>query len=65
MKIAGHVLRRTWLYRLTGKLARISLAWLPRGLVYNRWNAWGRQRDLPPAPRHSFRALYAREKRDK
>ncbi|MGB6042640.1 MAG: lactate utilization protein B [Pirellulales bacterium] len=65
MKITSHVLRHTWLYRLTGKVARVSLAWLPRWLVYNRFNAWGRQRDLPAAPSHSFRALYAREKRDK
>ena len=65
MKITSQVLRHTWLYRLTGKVARVSLAWLPRWLVYNRFNAWGRQRDLPAAPSHSFRALYAREKRDK
>ncbi|NIL99196.1 MAG: 4Fe-4S ferredoxin [Planctomycetales bacterium] len=65
MKLAGHVLQRAWLFRLTGKLARLSLAWLPRWMVYNRLNAWGRQRDLPPAPPHSFRALYARQTRDK
>ena len=34
------------------------LPWLPRRLVYNRFNAWGRQRELPPMPPRSFRQLY-------
>ena len=26
-------------------------------VVYNRFNVWGRQRELPPFPKHSFRDL--------
>jgi L-lactate dehydrogenase complex protein LldF len=58
MKLASFVMRNTWLYRLMGKLGRRILPWLPRFLVYNRWNAWGRQRELPPMPKRSFRELY-------
>ena len=31
---------------------------LPRLLIYNRFNAWGRQRELPEFPQQSFRELY-------
>jgi L-lactate dehydrogenase complex protein LldF len=58
MRGASFVLRRTWLYALLGKLARRVFPRLPRWLVYNRFNAWGRQRELPPFPPHSFRELY-------
>jgi L-lactate dehydrogenase complex protein LldF len=58
MKLASIVLRTTWLYRFVGKTVRVSLRWMPRFVVYNRWNAWGRQRELPPVPRKSFRQQY-------
>jgi L-lactate dehydrogenase complex protein LldF len=58
MKLASIVLRNTWLYRLVGKTARWMLPRLPRFMVYNRWNAWGRQRELPPLPRKSFRQQF-------
>jgi L-lactate dehydrogenase complex protein LldF len=64
MKVAGLVLRFAWLYRLTGWLARRVLPALPRGIAYGRWNAWGRQRELPPMPRRTFRELY-RSHRDR
>jgi L-lactate dehydrogenase complex protein LldF len=58
MRGASFVLRRTWLYALLGKLARSVVPRLPRVLLYNRFNPWGKQRELPPFPRHSFRELY-------
>jgi L-lactate dehydrogenase complex protein LldF len=58
MKMAGIVLGYTWLYRLMGSMGRWMLRHLPRFMIYNRWNAWGRQRELPPAPRKSFRQQY-------
>jgi L-lactate dehydrogenase complex protein LldF len=58
MKIAGFVMRVTWLYLLSGWLARRLLPWLPRFMIYNRFNTWGWQRELPPMPRRSFRAQY-------
>jgi L-lactate dehydrogenase complex protein LldF len=61
MRIAGFVLRRPWLYRLTGKLARVLLRYSPRFLIYNRFNRWGIDRELPEPPRQSFRKLYQLE----
>jgi len=61
MKAASIVLRNTWLYTLSGKLARWFLPVLPRFLVYNRLNAWGKHRELPVFPKHSFRELYEKE----
>lgn len=55
MKAGSFVLRRPWLYSLAGRLSRWSLRWLPRPLVYGPWNPWGKQRDLPPPPKLSFR----------
>ena len=58
MKLARWVLAGPRRFSLLGKLARISVPWMPRLLVYNRLNAWGKQRELPPMPRYSFRELY-------
>jgi L-lactate dehydrogenase complex protein LldF len=63
MKVAAFVLGWAGLYRLAGWLVRRLVPLLPRALVYNRWNAWGRARELPPMPRQSFRALYRRRRR--
>jgi len=52
------VLKRPWLYALSGGAARWALRILPRALIYNRFNPWGRQRELPPAPAQSFRQQF-------
>jgi L-lactate dehydrogenase complex protein LldF len=62
MKVAAAVLARPRLYALAGRLGRFALRWLPRFVVYNRFNTWGRQRDLPPAPKKSFRQMYREQK---
>ena len=59
-RLAGWVLARTWAYRLLGRIARFILPRLPKALA--RSNDWGRQRDLPPAPNESFRAIYRRRR---
>ncbi|MAT72409.1 MAG: 4Fe-4S ferredoxin [Planctomycetaceae bacterium] len=65
MKLTGAVLRRPWLYRTGGRLARFGLKYSPRWLVYTRLNPWGKQRELPEPPKQSFRAWYAKHhKRD-
>jgi L-lactate dehydrogenase complex protein LldF len=63
IKIAASVLRRPWLYRWAGGFARMALRVLPRALVYSRLNVWGRQRELPPAPRQSFRELHRQRRK--
>ena len=40
---------------------RLLLPRLPRAVTYGPWNLWGRQRELPPMPRHSFRDLLKKE----
>ncbi len=62
MKVLAVVLRFTWLYRLAGWLVRRVVPLLPRGLVYGRFNGWGKQRELPPMPRESFRDAYRRHR---
>ncbi len=65
LKVVGAVLARPWLYRIAGSTARLALRISPRWLVYNRFNIWGRQRDLPPPPRRTFRELYAARQQKK
>lgn len=64
MTIAGMLFQRTWLFNLVGRWGRWLLPKLPRFMVYNRFNDWGRQRELPPMPKQSFREMYAQRKRD-
>lgn len=61
MKLAGIVLGNLWLYELSGKLARWLMPILPRLLIYNRLNAWGKHRELPEFPKRSFRELYEKK----
>ncbi|MBX3444560.1 MAG: lactate utilization protein [Planctomyces sp.] len=63
MRAASVVLRSPRLFSVAGGMARFWLRHLPRALVYNRWNPWGRQRELPEAPARSFRQLYAERQR--
>ena len=63
MQLGSFVFRRPRLYRMLGSLGRFALRWSPRFAVYNPLNPWGKQRDLPPAPKKSFRQLYHASKR--
>jgi L-lactate dehydrogenase complex protein LldF len=65
MRVLGWVLRSAIVYRAAGWLLRRIAPRLPRRLLYGGWNAWGRQRDLPPMPRDSFRRLYRRRRRER
>lgn len=63
MKVASAVFKRPALYRGAGKFGRWALRWLPRFVVYNPLNGWGRQRDLPRVPDESFRDAYRNRKK--
>jgi L-lactate dehydrogenase complex protein LldF len=63
MKLTSFVMQRTWLYNLSGRMARWWVPKLPRFLVYNRLNAWGKQREIPEFPQKSFRELYQSQQR--
>ncbi|MCP4751212.1 MAG: lactate utilization protein, partial [Proteobacteria bacterium] len=62
-RMMGKILGSPGLYRVFGWLGRKSLVRLPGFIVYNRFNVWGRQRDLPNPPNESFRQWYGRQKR--
>lgn len=63
MKFGGWLLNHARLFALAGGLARFGLRYLPRFLVYNRFNPWGLQRELPPPPTSSFRAQWRNRRR--
>lgn len=58
MKLGAVVLGNPWLYRTAGWWARKSLRIMPHWLSHNRLNTWARARELPIAPKKSFRELY-------
>jgi L-lactate dehydrogenase complex protein LldF len=58
MSLAGQVLSRPGWYRWGGRMARWALRWMPRFMVYHRLNDWGKDRELPEAPKQSFGDWY-------
>lgn len=58
MRIAGRVLASPRLYRAAVEAAAAGIEHLPRTLLYNPFNAWGRQREVPAAPALTFRQWY-------
>ena len=60
MKGMSFMFRHPRLYAAVGKVARRFVPLLPRFMVYNRFNTWGRQRDLPDMPARSFREEFKR-----
>jgi len=58
MTIAGKLLSSPKLYRAAVEAAGAGVEHLPRIMMYNRLNAWGRQREVPAAPALTFRQWY-------
>ena len=58
------VFRHPRLYRAAGAIARRVVPLLPRFVVYNRLNPWGRQRELPEFPSESFRQQFERRRHE-
>jgi L-lactate dehydrogenase complex protein LldF len=65
MKMAGKVLASPTLYRTAVKAANAGLEYLPRTMIYNPLNAWGRHREVPTAARMTFRDWYLKSRRKK
>jgi L-lactate dehydrogenase complex protein LldF len=61
MRAIGIGLSQTWAYATAGIFLRWLTPKLPRSLLFGRWNVWGRNRELPPMPRNSFRSLIKKE----
>ena len=62
MRVAGKILASPKLYRAAVETAGASLEHLPRFMMYNRLNAWGRQREVPAAPQSTFRQWYLKNR---
>ena len=58
MQAAVWLMTKPALFNFVGKIARKVVPKLPKALVYNKFNAWGKQRDLPSMPEKSFKDLY-------
>jgi L-lactate dehydrogenase complex protein LldF len=58
MRMAGKVLASPKMYRLAVEAAAKGISHLPRTLIYNPFNAWGKQREVPGAPNQTFRQWY-------
>ena len=44
--------------------AAAGLDYLPRFMIYNPFNAWGKQRELPATPPSTFRQWYLKNRKD-
>lgn len=62
MNMTAWVFRHPLLYRIAGKLGRLALKITPRALIYNRWNDWGKDRELPTPPNQSFGEWYKKNR---
>lgn len=62
MKAAAWVFAHPAFYHLLGKMARQALKIMPRWMVYNKWNLWGRERELPVPPKQSFKEWFSENK---
>jgi L-lactate dehydrogenase complex protein LldF len=60
MRAMSFTFRHPALYRFAGDLARAIVPNLPRWVLYNRLNPWGKQRELPEFPAESFRQQFER-----
>ena len=54
MKAAGALLSRPAAYRAAIAAADVALAHLPRFIIYNGLNAWGKHRESPHPPAQTF-----------
>jgi L-lactate dehydrogenase complex protein LldF len=62
MWFVGMLFRRPSLYRLIGWMGRWSIRVFGKLAVFRRLTIWGRQRELPRPPRHTFRKWYSRNR---
>jgi L-lactate dehydrogenase complex protein LldF len=58
MQAAVWLMSNPKLFNFVGKVLRKTVPLLPKSLIYNKMNIWGKQRDLPKMPEKSFKDLY-------
>ena len=57
MSVMTKVLSSPTLYKIAGKLARLTMKWVPL-VISNRFNTWYNQRELPEVRQNSFGEWY-------
>jgi L-lactate dehydrogenase complex protein LldF len=62
MKAAGELLSRPAAYRAATAAADAALAHLPRFVIYNGLNAWGKHREVPHPPKETFHAWHRKNR---
>lgn len=62
MKKGGDALANPKTYQFYGGIMRRALRYLPRPIVYNWLNTWGRDRELPAPAKESFREWYRKNR---
>jgi L-lactate dehydrogenase complex protein LldF len=65
MSLGGKLLASPRLFRAAVEAAGAGVEHLPRVMLYNRLNAWGRQREVPVAPAMTFRQWYLKNRSSK
>jgi L-lactate dehydrogenase complex protein LldF len=65
MKAAGMLLSQPAAYRAAIVAADTALAHLPRFVIYNGLNAWGKHREVPHSPKQTFHSWYHANRRAK
>jgi len=62
MKMAGRLMASPALFRAAVEAAGAGVEYLPRVMLYNRFNAWGKQREVPAAPGLTFRQWWLKNR---
>jgi L-lactate dehydrogenase complex protein LldF len=62
MKLANGIFKSPLAYKISGSLMRNALKSLPNSLVYHPLNVWGKNRNLPDAPKESFQQWYLKNR---
>lgn len=62
MQIGAKALSHIKAYRRFFTLSRRALRYLPRVVVYSWLNIWGKEREMPPVPKESFKEWYRRRR---
>ncbi len=63
LKIATWIMKHPNIMSFSGKIARKIVPILPRGIIYSKFNIWGKNRELPKFPKNSFKELYKARKK--
>ena len=65
MQAAGALLSHPAAYRAAIATADAALAHLPRFVIYNGLNAWGKHREVPHPPAQTFHSWHQANRGDK